>query len=101
MSEKVEFTPVKLDEDATLNPQEEGKSQRQRKKILAAIAVIVIVLVIAAFVAGYFVRRAGKPSCKEQEIHRDIHKIEDAELQHKRAVKGISKERIEGSLKYV
>ena len=73
MSEKVEFTPVKLDEDATLNPQEEGKSQRRRKKILAAIAiaVIVIVLVIVAFVAGYFVRRVGKPSCKEQEIHRD------------------------------
>ena len=66
MSEKVEFTSIKVDGDATLNLQEENKSQRRRKIILAAIVVVVIVLVIVAFVVGYFVRRAGKPGCKEQ-----------------------------------
>lgn len=39
MSEKVEFTPIKVDEDATLNPQEVNKSQRRRKIIIAAIVV--------------------------------------------------------------
>lgn len=101
MSEKVEFTPVKVDEDATLNLQEENKSQRRRKIILAAIVVVVIVLVIVAFVVGYFVRRAGKPGCKEQETHRDKYETGVPESQHKEAVKGISKERIEESLKYV
>ena len=101
MSEKVEFTPVKADEDATLNSQEENKSQRRRKIILAAIVVVVIVLVVVAFVVGYFVRRAGKPGCKERETHRDKHETGDPESQHEEAVKGISKERIEESLKYV
>ena len=102
MSEKVEFVPVKVDEDATLNPQEVNKSQLRRKIIIAAIVVVVIVtLVIVAFVVGYFVRRAGKPGCKEQETHREKHETGDLESQHKEAVNGISEERIEESLKYV
>ena len=101
MSEKVEFTPVKVDEDATLNPHEENKSQRLRKIILAVIVVVVIVLIIVAFVVGYFVRRAPKPDCDEQEAHRDKHENGDLEAQHKEAVSGISNERIEESLKYV
>ena len=101
MSEKVEFTPIKLDEDATLNPQEVNKSQRRRKIIIAAIVVVVIVLVIVAFVVGYFARPAGKPGCKEQETHRDKHETGDLESLHKEAVNGISEERIEESLKYV
>lgn len=101
MSEKVEFTPVKVDEDATLNPHEENKSQRRRKIILAVIVVVVIVLIIVAFVVGYFVRRAPKPDCDEQEAHRDKHENGDLEAQHKEAVSGISNERIEESLKYV
>lgn len=101
MSEKVEFVPVKVDEDATLNPQEVNKSQRRRKIIIAAIVVVVIVLIIVAFVVGYFVRRVGKPGCKEQETHRDKHETGNLESQHKEAVNGISEERIKESLKYV
>ena len=62
---------------------------------------VVIVLVIVAFVVGYFVRRASEPGCKEQEAHRGKHENGDPESQHEEAVKGISKERIEESLKYV
>lgn len=101
MSEKVEFTPIKVDEDATLNPQEVNKSQRRRNIIIAAIVVAVIVLVIVAFVVGYFVRRASKPGCEEQETHRDKQETGDLESQHKEAVDGISEERIQDSLKYV
>lgn len=101
MSEKVEFTPVKVDEDATLDPHEEKKSQHRRKIILGVIVVVVIALIIVAFVVGYFVRRAPKPDCDEQEAHRDKHENGDLEVQHKEAVSGISNERIEESLKYV
>ena len=101
MSEKVEFTPVKVDEDATLHPQEENKSQRRRKIILAVIVAVVIALIIVAFVVGYFVRRAGKPGCEEKETRRDKHENGDLESHHKEAVNGVSKERIEESLKYV
>lgn len=101
MSEKVEFTPVKVDEDATLDPHEEKKSQRRRKIILGVIVVVVIALIIVAFVVGYFVRRAPKRDCDEQEAHRDKHENGDLEAQHKEAVSGISNERIEESLTYV
>lgn len=101
MTEKVEFTPIKIDEDATLNPEDEIKSQRRRKIYIAVTVVVVIVLIIVAFVVGYLVRRAVKPGCEEQETDRDKRANGDLESQHKEAIKGISKERIEESLKYV
>lgn len=68
MSEKVEFTPIKVDEDATLNPQEVNKSQRRRKTIIATIVVAVIVLVIVAFVVGYLGERASQAARNKKNI---------------------------------
>lgn len=101
MSEKAEFTAVKGDEDAALSPQEDRIARRGRRRCIAVTVVVVIVLVLVAFVAGFLVRRAIKPGCEEQETDRDKHANEDkeAEKQHKEAIKGISKERIEESLK--
>ena len=101
MSEKAEFTPIKLDEDATQNPQEERKARRRRQICLAVSIVVVIMLIIVAFVVGYFARRAGKPDCKEEEKGHKEQRNGDEELEslYKEAIEGISKERIEESLK--
>lgn len=101
MTEKAEFTPIKLDEDAALNPQEERKAQRRRKIYLAMGIVVVLVLIIVAFVVGYFVRRAVKPGCEEHKADRNEHLNgdKDPESLHKEAIQGISKERLEESLK--
>lgn len=101
MAEKAEFTAVKGDEDAALSPQEDKNTRRGRRRCIAVTAVVVIVLVLVAFIAGYLVRRAVSPGCEEEEKDRDKHTNGDkeAEKHHKEAIKGISKERIEESLK--
>ena len=98
MTEKAEFTPIKLDEDTTVSPQEERKARRRRKICLAVSIVVVIVLIIAAFVVGYFVRRAVKPGCEERTPDEHANGDKDPELQHREAIQGVSSERIEESL---
>ena len=101
MAEKAEFTAVKGDEDAALSPQEDEKARRGRRRCIAVTVVVVIVLVLVAFIAGYLVRRAVEPGCEEQEKDRDKYANGDkeTEIQRKKAITGISKERIEESLK--
>lgn len=101
MAEKAEFTAVKRDEDAPLSPEEDRKARQGRRRCIVVSVVVVIVLVLIAFIAGYLVRRAVKPGCEEQEKDRYKHSNgnKEAENQHKEAIKGISKERIEEILK--
>lgn len=101
MTEKAEFTAVKGNEEAALSPQEDREARRGRRRCVAVTVVVVILLISVAFIAGYLVRRAIKPGCKEQEKDRGKHTNGDkeAEKQHKEAIKAISKERIEESLK--
>ena len=102
MAEKAEFTAVKRDEDAPLSPEEDRKARQGRRRCIAVSVVVVIVLVLIAFIAGYLVRRAVKPGCEEQEKDRNkshTNGNKEAENQHKEAIKGISKERIEEILK--
>ncbi|KAL9953009.1 hypothetical protein ACROYT_G040356 [Oculina patagonica] len=103
MAEKAEFTAIKGDEDVALSPQEERKARRGRRKCIVVTVVVVIVLILVAFVAGYLVRRAVKPGCEEEKTDHDEHQDEDQdpESYHKEAIKGISKEHIEESLKYL
>lgn len=103
MAEKAEFTAVKGNEEAALSPQEDREARRGRRRCVAVTVVVVILLISVAFIAGYLVRRAIKPGCKEQEKDRGKHTNGDkeAEKQHKEAIKAISKERIEESLKYL
>lgn len=45
MTEKVDFTPVKLDEDAALNPQDERKARKRPNIHIATIAMTIAVVV--------------------------------------------------------
>lgn len=101
MAEKAEFTAVKGSEDAALSPEEDREARRGRRRCVAVTVVVVIVLVLVAFIAGYLVRRAIKPGCKEKEKDRGKHTNgdEETEKQHKEAIQRISKARIEESLK--
>lgn len=101
MAEKAEFTPIKGDEDAALNPKDERKNRRSRKKCIAVTTVVVIVLVIAAFIGGYLVRRAINPGCKDKDKEQEKHENgdQDSDSRHKKAIEAISKERIKKKLK--
>ena len=104
MADKTEFTAVKGDEDAALSPQEERKARRGRRKCIAITLVVIILLILVAFVAGYLVRRAVKPGCKEEEEEETDHEKhpngdKDPESYYKEAIQSISKENIEESLK--
>lgn len=101
MSENVGFAPIKLDEDGIENPQEEGKARRRRQICLAVTVVVVIVLIIVAFVVGYVARRVPKPDCKTNEKDHEEQRNGDEELEslYKKAIEGVSKERLEESLK--
>ena len=101
MAERAEFTAVKGGEDAALTPQEDRKARRGRRMCIVATVVVVIVLILVAFIAGYLVRRALASGCEEGKKDRDRHINGDKETEkhHKEAIKGISRERIEESLK--
>ena len=98
MAERVEFSPIKGDEDAALSPQDERKSRRSGKKRIAITAVIVVVLFIAAFIGGYLVTRAIKPGCGDKDKEQEKQKGGNSDSLQEEAVKAISKEKIEEHL---
>lgn len=100
-AEKAEFTLVKGDEDAALDPQDGRKNRRRRKTCIAVSVVIAVVLILVAFAGGYLVRRALKLGCDKHENDSDKHSNDESDLGslYKEAIQGISRERIEEKLR--
>lgn len=88
MTEKVDFTPVKLDEDAALNPQDERKARKRPNIDIAVTIEVVVLLVAVAFIVGYFARRTV---CKEHHTdHDNANDDHEQESRHEEAIKGIN-----------